>query len=63
MTKFLITLNCDGGCSITSWRTARLGDAMLAEILLSAIRTHTDTLTDGMFKGSLANTLSIDSWL
>lgn len=63
MTKFLIALDCDGGCSIARWCTARHGADLLAETLLSAIRTRTGTLTDGMFKGSLANALPIDSWL
>lgn len=63
MTKFLMALDCDGGCSIARWCTARHGATLLVDILLSAIRTHTGTLTDGIFKGSLPNALPIDSWL
>lgn len=63
MTKFLMALDCDGGGSIARWCMARHGAALLADVLLSAIRMRTGTLTDGMFNGSLANALPIDSWL
>ncbi len=63
MNKFFSALDCDGGGSIARRCKARRGAVLLADLLLSAIRTRTGTLTDGMFKGPSLNAWPIGSRL